>query len=176
MTENDKMPYFPKQHDLNDLIRDLNLTKSGGELITSRLRQWNLLDEDVKVTVQRNRHRQFSNYYTTEAGLCFCNNITGLFNKIGITCDPVEWRLFIDSSSRSLKAVLLHNTNKLPSIPLAHSVQMKEDYSSIHTLITALKYEQYGWEVIGDFKMIAFLVGLSPGYESVGKPVPRSMQ
>ena len=55
MTENDKMPYFPKQHDLNDLIRDLNLTKSGVELITSRLRQWNLLDEDVKVTVQRNR-------------------------------------------------------------------------------------------------------------------------
>ena len=39
MTENDKMPYFPKQHDLNDLIRDLNLTKSCGELITSRLWQ-----------------------------------------------------------------------------------------------------------------------------------------
>ena len=76
-----------------------------GNLITSRLRQWNLLDEDVKVTVQRNRHRQFSNYYTTEAGLCFCNDKKGLFNKIGITCDPVEWRLFIDSSSRSLKAV-----------------------------------------------------------------------
>jgi hypothetical protein len=37
-----------------------------------------------------------------------------------------EWRLFIDSSKVTLKAVLLHNGNKYPSVPLAHVVNMKE--------------------------------------------------
>jgi hypothetical protein len=32
--------------------------------------------------------------------------------------------LFIDSSKISLKAVLLHNWNKYPSVPLAHAVNM----------------------------------------------------
>ena len=83
---------------------------------------------------------------------------------MGISCNPCEWRLFIDSSSRSLKAVLLHNTNKCPSIPLAHSVHMKEKYQNIKILLSALKYDQYKWEVIGDFKMVAFLVGLQGGF------------
>lgn len=39
--------YFPNQKDLNDLIRDLGLTKSKGELLTSRLKQWNLVDDSV---------------------------------------------------------------------------------------------------------------------------------
>ncbi|XP_066451739.1 uncharacterized protein [Eleutherodactylus coqui] len=43
-TAADRVPYFPNQHDLNDLIRDLGLTKSNAELLTSRLKQWNLLD------------------------------------------------------------------------------------------------------------------------------------
>ena len=67
-------------------------------------------------------------------------------------------------TSKSLKAVLLHNGSKLPSIPLAHSAHLKEDYSSMHLLIEALKYGQYGWEVIGDFKMIALLMGLQGGF------------
>jgi len=162
--DTDKKCHFPKQSELNDLIRDLSLTKYGAELLTSRLREWNLLSECVQITFQRKRHTLFSNFYTSMGGLCFCNDVTGLFAEIGISCNPSEWRLFIDSSSRSLKAVLLNNTNNLPSIPLAHSVSLKEDYLSINTLLTALKYEEYGWEVIGDFKMIAFLVGLQGGF------------
>ena len=43
----EKIPYYPNQKDLNDLIRDLGLTKSNAELLTSRLKQWNLLDDSV---------------------------------------------------------------------------------------------------------------------------------
>ena len=50
-------PYYPNQKHLNDLIRDLGLTKSNAELLTSRLKQWNLLDDTVQVTEQRKRHR-----------------------------------------------------------------------------------------------------------------------
>ena len=41
---------------------------------------------------------------------------------------PSEWRLFIDSTKRSLKCVLLHNGNKLASVPIRHSIQIKETY------------------------------------------------
>jgi hypothetical protein len=37
-----------------------------------------------------------------------------------------HWKLFIDSSEISLKAVLLHNENPFPSISLAYAVHMKE--------------------------------------------------
>ena len=42
-----------------------------------------------------------------------------------------EWRLYIDASKSSLKAVLLHNGNTKPSVPLAYAVNMKESYESM---------------------------------------------
>ena len=62
-----------------------------------------------------------------------------LLNDIGvINYCPVEWILFIDSSKRSLKCVLLHNRNiyiyiytNICSIPIAHSVKAKETYESV---------------------------------------------
>ena len=52
---------------------------------------------------------------------------------------PDEWRLFIDSSTRSLKAVLLHFhiKNEVASVPVAHSVQLKESYKTMMTLFNA---------------------------------------
>ncbi|XP_036328305.1 uncharacterized protein LOC118754674 [Rhagoletis pomonella] len=58
-----KNPYYPNQKDMNDLIRDLGLTKSDAELLTSRLMQWNLLDPSVKVTCQRKRHERYQGQY-----------------------------------------------------------------------------------------------------------------
>ena len=136
------------------------LTKSNAELLISRLKQWDLLDEGVRITSQRKRHRGFSTFFSFREGLYHCHDIRGLFEAIGIPCNTSDWRLFIDSLSKSLKAVLVHNTNKCPSILLAHSVQMKENYENVKMLLSALRYNQYNWEVIGDFKMVAFLMGL----------------
>ena len=110
------------------------------------------------------RHRGFSTFFSFRYGLCYCHDIRGLFEAIVIPCNTSDWRLFIDRSSRSLKAVLLHKTNKCPSIPLAHSMQMKENYENVKTLLSALKYVQYSWEVIGNFKMMAFLMGIQGGF------------
>ena len=63
--------------------------------------------------------------------------------------------------SRSLKAVLLHNGNNLP---MAHAVHLKEDYTSVTMLLSALTYDDYGWEVIEDFKVVSFLMGLQDGF------------
>src|SRR6218665_1031278 len=131
------------QKDVNDLIRDLGLTKSNAELLISRLKQC-MLDESVQVTDQRERHETFSNFFSRQDGLCFCNNVACLFEAIGITCNPSEWRRFIDSSSWSLKVVLLYNRNNSPSPHVAHSVHLKEDYTSVKMLRSALKYDDYG--------------------------------
>ena len=152
----EKKPYYPNQKDLNDLIRDLGLTKSNAELLTSRLKQWNLLDDSVQITELRKWHQSFSSFFTMQNAICFCNNVSGPFYSIGNPCIPSEWRLFIDSSSKSFKAVLLHNGNKYPSLLLAHLVHLKETYENVKTVLNVLKYDQYNWEVIGDFKMIAF--------------------
>ena len=65
----------------------------------------------------------------------FCYCTMGLFQEIGIAYSASDWRLFIDSSKRNLKAVLLHNGNVYLSIPIAHSVQMKEDRESVKILL-----------------------------------------
>ena len=44
------------QAELNDLIRDLDLPKSKAELLGSRLQQWNLLKENIRISVYRKRH------------------------------------------------------------------------------------------------------------------------
>ncbi|KAK1785293.1 hypothetical protein P4O66_018690, partial [Electrophorus voltai] len=121
---------FPDQKDLNDLIRDLDLIKSNDEFLASRLRQCNLLHESVQVRNQRKHHQAFSNFFRHQDELWSCNNVGGLIKAIGITCNPDKWRLFIDSSSGSLKAILLHNGNKFPSLPLAYSVHLKEDWDT----------------------------------------------
>lgn len=157
-------PHLIDAEEFNDLIRDLNLPKIKAEILASRLKQWNLLKDNVKISDQRKRHEMFAGFFTKEDGLCYCNDVKGLFDAIGIPCISSEWRLFIDSSTRSLKAVLLHNGNKFPSLPLAHSVMLKENYESVKMVLQVLKYEQYAWPVIGDFKMVGFLVGMQGGY------------
>ena len=85
-------------------------------------------------------------------------------NALKITHDPQEWRLFVDSSKLSLKAVLLHNGNILPSIPVAYAVHMKETYDNLRQLLNSIEYNKYSWHLCGDLKVVALLMGLQQGY------------
>ena len=60
--------------------------------------------------------------------------------------------------------MLLHNGKKYPSLPIANSVYLKEDCTSVKMLQSTLKYDHYEWEVIGDFKMVSFLMNLQGGF------------
>lgn len=119
-------PHLINQCELNDLAKDLGLSKEKSELLGSRLQEWNLLARDVKVSSFRKRNEPFKPYFKMERSLCVCQDVDGLMNEIGIRHDPSELRLFIDASKYSLKAVLLHYGNIQPSILIAHSVVMKE--------------------------------------------------
>ncbi|XP_064117866.1 malonate--CoA ligase ACSF3, mitochondrial-like [Macrobrachium nipponense] len=70
-----------------------------------------------------------------ENRLRYCTNVSGLFTFLGFPLNPSEWHLFIDSSKRSFKPVLLHNGNKCPSIPIAHSVHLKESYNNMELIL-----------------------------------------
>ena len=54
---------------------------------------------------------------------------------MGTSYIPLEWKIFIDSSKRSMKCVPLHNGNKLAFVPIGHSIQMKEIYENIKTIL-----------------------------------------
>ena len=107
---------------------------------------------------------EFSVYFDVIEDLCYCKDVEGLFRAVGIDHDPTQRRLFIDSSTKNLKAVLLHNSNIYPSIPLAYTLQMKEDYENVKQLLIKINYAQFMRYVYGDFKMLEFLLGLQGGY------------
>ena len=46
----DKSPHLITQKELNDFIRDLIFSKEKSEVLASRLGEWNLLDNRVKIT------------------------------------------------------------------------------------------------------------------------------
>ena len=50
-------------------------------------------------------------------------------------------------------------------LALAHSVHLKETYENVKTELNVLKYDQYNWEVNGDFKMMAFLMIMQGGFK-----------
>jgi len=60
------------------------------------------------------RNRQ--DFYSEENDLLYCNNICAVMDVLDHEHKTTEWRLFIDSSKTSLKAVLLHNGKKYPSV------------------------------------------------------------
>lgn len=160
----DDGPKLFGQAALDDLIRDLNLPKDRAELCASRLKERNLLLPGTKVTVYRKREKMFIEYFSMDENIVYCNDIEGLINLyIADLYKPDDWRLFIDSSTESLKAVLLHNGNKYASIPVGHSTVLKESYNSFQLLLHKLKYEDHKWLICGDFKMINLIVGLQSG-------------
>jgi hypothetical protein len=111
------------QEELNDLFRDLDLPKSKAELLDSRLQQWNIRKENVRISVYPKR-QDLVQFFKMERGLVACTDIDGLMQTSNINHNPLDWQLFIDLSKLSLKAVLLHSGNTLPSIPVVYSVIM----------------------------------------------------
>ncbi|CAG5048025.1 unnamed protein product [Parnassius apollo] len=119
-------PHILNQSELNDLVRDLELSKSKAQLLGSRLQQWNLLEKGTRISFFRKRDSQFLQLFSKEQDLVYCTDPLTLLQELHLPEDPTALRLFIDSSKLSLKAVLLHNGNKYQSVPLAHTVNMKE--------------------------------------------------
>jgi len=157
-------PQTFSQDELNDLVRDLALSKEKSEILASRLKQKNLLQKNVLITHYRKRNYDLTEFFSVDGPLCYCNDIDGLFTRLSQVYVPSEWRLFIDSSQHCLKAVLLHNGNTKPCIPIAHSVHLKESYENMNTVLQAIQYTNHQWHICGDLKVIGMLMGMQGGF------------
>lgn len=141
---NGRNPGSFNQEEMDDLVRDLMLSKEAAELLASRLKEKDLLNPGVQITKYRSREADLHHFFTEEPSLCYCSDVDGLMKSMGITHDPEEWRLFIDSSSTSLKAVLLHVGNVYPSLPIAYSTSLKETHASIKLLCSKINSADLG--------------------------------
>ncbi len=136
----------------------MNLTKNSAELLASRLKEKNLLENGVRIIFHRSRHEEFLSFFSKGEELVYCRDVSGLLNKLGIEeYKPEEWRLFIDNSKRSLKCVLLHNGNLYDSVPLAHSTTLKKKYEEIKLVLEKILYDDHKWVICVDLKMVNFL-------------------
>ena len=72
--------------------------------------------------------------------------------------------MFLDSSKRSPKCVLLHNGNVYGAVPVGHSAVLKEQHDDIKIVLDLLKYHEHKWIICVDLKMVNFLLGQQRGY------------
>jgi len=161
------VPSLVSQSELNDLVRDLGLPKDGSEFLASFLKKKKFLEPKTKVSFYRNRDSEFRKFFVRDhsLSLVFCTDVEGLINQIKPNLYKApDWRLFIDSSKRSIKAVLLHNTNVYAPIPIAHSTVMEEKYDNMQILLEKIQYNKHSWLICGDLKIITMLLGQQSGF------------
>jgi hypothetical protein len=80
-----------------------------------------------------------ANYFSMEGDLAYCNDVCEWMWRTSASIYSWRVRLFISLPKVSLKAVLLHNGNKHPSILLVQAVHTKETQVSILGLLGGKK-------------------------------------
>jgi len=127
-----------------------------------------MLPSGVKFSWYRNSEKEFQKCYAQEDQLVFCTDIRNLLHQLGEgEYDPSNWRLLIDSSKRSLKAILLHNSNVLASIRLAHSTKLSESYETLKLVLEKIKYHEHEWQICCDLKVIGLLLDYKEATQNV---------
>ena len=116
------------------------MSKKSAQLLGSRLKEKNLLTCGTTFSWYKHRERESVNFFASDGTLVYCTDIA-LIAQLGVEYEASQWRLFIDSSKRSLKGVLLHNGNECSSVPVAHSIVMKETYTNMKILLDKLKLQ-----------------------------------
>ena len=80
----DYTPHPFSQNELNDLVRDLNLSKSSDEFFASTLKEKYLLSNGTPITFYCYRHQEFLHFFFEEKDLVYCTDIVDLLQKFGV--------------------------------------------------------------------------------------------
>ncbi|XP_022919297.2 uncharacterized protein [Onthophagus taurus] len=159
-------PILVTQNQLDSIVAKLGLSQRKSEQLAKFLNSNNLLAPETKVTAYRHRQSALQKCFTVneEQTSAYCKDVDGFMREMDILYRPNEWRLFIDSSKISLKAVLLHQTNTKPSVPIAYSIETKETYDTLKRILQNVDYDKHQWRICCDLKVVAILRGLQTGY------------
>ena len=96
------------------------------------------------ISVYRKRLEVLVHLFKMERGPVACTVIGSLMQTFSIYHNPLDWRLYIDSSKLSL----FHNGNTLPSIPVGHSAHNRGPYENIKILMEAINYDKFKWQIL----------------------------
>lgn len=148
------------------LVRKLELSQRKAEILVSGLKSINAIASDIPVHIFRHRQGRFMQFFTNnlENSFVHCNDVDGLMSEMAIAYKPEEWRLFIDSSKSSLKAVLLFTDNTKPPVPVAYGIEMKETYETMQLIINSVQYNNHNWRLCCDLKVVALVTGMQRGW------------
>lgn len=163
-------PILMSQEHLNALARRLNLSKNKSEILAADLKSLHLLEPGVSVTSFRKRQDSFMSFFSVndDNTFAYCNDIKGIMNAMNFEYNHEDWRIFIDSSKKSLKAALLYYDNTKNPIPIAYGMNIKESYDSIKLILDSVKYEDHKWRICCDLKVVSLLSGMQTGYVKYG--------
>lgn len=84
--EIERNPRLFSQSDVDDLVRELELTKHKAQLLVSRLKERCFLEPNVKSTIYRKRHEKFATYYSIEEDICVSSVQSGGGVRAGKCC------------------------------------------------------------------------------------------
>ena len=59
---------------------------------------------------------------------------------------------------------MLHNGNKFVSVPIGHSVIVKEHYLNVNMVLQKLRYSEHNCAICVDFNKVDFLLGQQGEY------------
>ena len=119
----------------------------------------------TRVTFYWTREAELLPFFNSEADLVYCEDVEELTEHMGLVrYEASEWRLFLDSSKASLKCVLLHNGNEYASVPIGHSVKLREDYEAVSFAFKKIRCEEHQWPTCVDLKMVSILLRQQAGY------------
>ena len=74
-------PELFRQTELNDLVRDLGLSKKAAKILASTLQEKHLLDDSAKVSYFRKRDQSFVTFFSEQKQFVYCHDIPGLLRQ-----------------------------------------------------------------------------------------------
>ena len=87
------------QTELSDLVRELNLSKESSEVLTSRLKEKNLLESGTPVIYYRNQDAEFSAFFKQSTDLVYCSDPEQVLLLLSVgQYNGSDCLLFIDNS------------------------------------------------------------------------------
>lgn len=127
------------------------------ELLASRLAEKGLLKRGTEITFYHDKDIDFRKFFSVHEALVYCKDVGSLINKYQVVkYSSEDRRLFIDSSKRCLKAVLLYNGKKLASIPI--SVVYSENYCTMEFMLDIIDYKNHQWGICTDLKVVTIVL------------------
>ena len=112
-------PKLFSQSELNNLVRDLSLSKESSELLASRLKEKNLLLPGARISFYRTKESKLLQYFDNKGSFVNCSNIPNLLIEMGILqYSPEKSKLLIDNFEQSLKCVLYRMEISMTQSPL----------------------------------------------------------